>query len=128
MEGADFSFFDRFRGEPPQRDRDELQGIDVSLLLADLRFSSDAEPGLELVDIVVNATRRALIGSLAETGWRGIPGLMIHRKEPYIKFLILAKNADTLRRPAYARIVNDNFSRGGRLMLAPRFLRDASNV
>ena len=57
MEGADYSFYDRFHGSDGAS-----EGIDLSLLLADLRFSSAVEPELELVDIVVNATRRALIG------------------------------------------------------------------
>ena len=32
-------------------------------------FSSEATPGLELVDIVTNATRRALRGNLQQKGW-----------------------------------------------------------
>lgn len=102
-----------------------MEGVDSHLLLADLRFSSAVEPGLELVDIVVNATRRALVGSLGETGWRGISQLMVHRNEPYIQFLIVGGETDTIRHPAYARIVRQGFSNGGRLMLAPRFIRAA---
>jgi hypothetical protein len=51
------------------------EGTDTGLLLGDLRFSSAVEPGLELVDIIVNATRRALVGALGEAGWCGIPAV-----------------------------------------------------
>jgi hypothetical protein len=125
LEGADYSFYDRFTGEI---DGGPEEGTDTGLLLADLRFSSAVEPGLELVDIVVNATRRALVGALGEGGWRGIPRLMIHRKEPYIKFICLRQDgSDIIRHPSYLRIVREAFSCGGRLMLAPRFLRAACN-
>ena len=123
LEGADYSFYDRFRGKI---EGEKEQGIDLSLLLADLRFSPGVEPGLELVDIVVNATRRALVGSLGEAGWRSIPQLMVHRKEPYIKFIILSEGADMIRSPSYSRIVRQFFSSGGKSMLAPRFIRAAA--
>jgi hypothetical protein len=120
LKGADYSFYDRFKGES-----DGEEGIDTNLLLANLRFSSTVKPGLELVDIVVNATRRALVGSLGEIGWRGIPRLMVHRKEPYIKFISLRQDgSDMIRHPSYARVVRQ-FSTGGRVMLAPRFLHAA---
>jgi hypothetical protein len=122
LEGADYSFYERFTGKI---DGGPEEGTDTSLLLADLRFSSAVEPGLELVDIVVNATRRALVGALGEADWRGIPRLMIHRKEPYIKFISLREGADIIRHPPYGQIVRQFFSSGGRLMLAPRFARAA---
>lgn len=37
------------------------------------RFSSDPEQGLELADIVVNATRQAMIGNLGMPGWQHPP-------------------------------------------------------
>ena len=80
-----FHIYDRFKGEDG-----DIEGTNTKLLLAGVRFSAAAEPGLELVDIVVNATRRALVGTLGEAGWSGIPQLMIHRlHEPYIQFLIV---------------------------------------
>ena len=119
LEGSDYSFFEHFRGS----DGVASHGIDLKRLLADLHFSSAAEMGLELVDIVVNATRRALAGNLGEIGWRAIPSLMVHRSEPYIKFIALGEGIDPIRRPAYAQIVRQSFSTGGKLMLAPRFSR-----
>jgi len=84
LEGPDYSYYDKFR-----RKEGDAEGVDAFLLLEDIRFCSAPEPGLELVDIVVNATRRVLLGSLGEAGWRGIPRLMIHRTEPYIQFVII---------------------------------------
>ncbi len=121
LEGANYSFYERFR-----RSEDDESGVDLGLLLADLRFSSAPEPGLELVDIVVNATRRALMGNLEEAGWRGIPRLMVHRKEPYIQFIILGDGADTIRHPAYGQVVNRFFSSGGRTLVTSHFRRAAA--
>jgi len=36
--------------------------------------------GLELVDILTNSLRRALIGNLQESGWRNLPDLVIRRR------------------------------------------------
>jgi hypothetical protein len=119
LEGVDYSFYDRFTGT-----EGEEEGIDIKLLLADLIFCSEALLELELADIVVNATRRALIGTLGEPGWRKIPQLMVHRKEPYLRFILIGReDAEVIRRPSYARIVTRRFSSGGRSMLAPRFHR-----
>lgn len=123
LKGADYSFFNRFNGNVDETS----QGIDLRLLLADLQFSSAIEPGLELVDIVVNATRRALVGRLGEVGVCGISKLMIHRREPYISFIRLSEGADTIvLYPLYERIVRQFFASGGRSMLAPRFIREAT--
>jgi hypothetical protein len=63
LEGADYSFYDRFTGKingGPE------EGTDTGLLLGDLRFSSAVEPRLELVDTIVNATCRALVPGMTE--------------------------------------------------------------
>jgi hypothetical protein len=46
------------------------------VLSESLRFSTDPEPGRELVDILTNATRRALRGNRQPEGWREIPKLL----------------------------------------------------
>ena len=107
LEGADYSFYDKFRRKI---DGETELATDVALLMADLRFSAAVEPGLELADIVVNATRRALVGSLGEAGWCGIPRLMIHRREPYIQFISLRQDGnDMIRNPSYARTIRRFF-------------------
>jgi hypothetical protein len=128
FEKGDYFYFDRFR----RFDGDNV-GIDMDLLLSNLTFSSDVTPELELVDIVVTATRRALIGHLQRPGWAGIPGLMIHRAhEPYLRLIGFDQEhtqggksyIDVSHRVDYAEIVNKQFSTGGKSMLAPRFLKD----
>ena len=56
----------------------------LSLLLRDIRFSPTREFGLELVDILCNAVRRALRGALQLPGWIDIPRLMLNRPHQYI--------------------------------------------
>ena len=84
--GADSTLFTLHASTPEDRPK----VIDLQLLLADLRFSSGIEPGLELIDILVNAVRRALIGNLRFEGWRDIRRLIIHRRDHYINLMLLA--------------------------------------
>lgn len=85
LSDADYTHFDRAFGQ----ERDGEEGTDLSLLMSNFRFSSAPEVGLELVDIVTNAVRRAVTGNLAENGWRDIPRIMIHRREQYIGLMRL---------------------------------------
>jgi hypothetical protein len=119
LEGADYSYFERFNYSDGAE-----EGTDLNLLLADLRFSSRVETGLELVDILVNAVRRALVGNLQDVGWRDIRRLMIHRPEHYIELMLLAGASQEPRAPNYARVVR-HFSTGGKPMVSPRFRRIA---
>ena len=94
-------------------------GIDLRLLMKEsFRFSSDPEPGLELVDIVTNATRRALMGHLGSAGWSPLPRLMVHNaREPYIDIVTLsALTIDAHRRP-YSDVLANGYRSGGRSML-----------
>src|SRR5260370_19646762 len=87
MEADEFTDFDRFCSPGAEGS----QGIDLSLLLKDLRFSAATETGLELVDILVTATRRAMVGNLQFSGWQSIRHLMVQRREPYIKLIVLGE-------------------------------------
>jgi hypothetical protein len=120
-EGVDYSFYDRFRGQ----DGGE-EGIDLRLLLKDLKFSSSAEPGLELIDILVNATRRALMSNLQKEGWKNIPKLMVHRKENYIGFLAFGGQHSGYKelQVPYTEIAQ-HFCYGGKLMMTPEMHRIA---
>ena len=120
LKGADYSFFDSYNGS----DGKEV-GTDLKVLMADLRFSSRPEPGLELVDILVNAVRRAMAGNLGRAGWRDIRRLMIHRREHYIGLLLLENASTEPTDPGYADVVR-HFAQEGRSMLSPRFLREAA--
>jgi hypothetical protein len=113
---ADYSFYDRFS----MSDDDGEKGTNLKLLLKDIRFSSVAEPGLEFVDILTNAVRRALTGNLKRDGWQNIARLMIHRSEPYISFVLFGEDKEVVRRAPYATTVHEGFSRGGRSMMTNR--------
>jgi hypothetical protein len=111
--GADYSYFSRF-------DAKDGEGTDLSLLLADLRFSSNIEPGLEWIDVLVNAVRRALVGNLRIEGWHDIRRLMIHRQDQYINLMLLAGAGEEPSNPAYSDVVK-HFRTDGKNMLSPTF-------
>lgn len=82
----------------------------------ELEFSPIATPGLELVDVITNALRRALTGRLKEPGWRGIAGIMIHRKEAtYIHPIGFGQGERVVDRETAA--VYRKLGSGGRSML-----------
>jgi len=92
--------------------------LDLGLVMKEsFKFSSDADPGLELVDIITNATRRALRGNLKQKGWGRIPQLMIHRgKREYISLFSFQDDPEPERIFPYAEIL-DAFRHDGRLLL-----------
>jgi hypothetical protein len=119
LECADYSYFDRFC--PPSANG----SFSLEQLLKDLRFSAVAETGLELVDILVTATRRALVGNLQYAGWQNIRRLMIHRPEPYIGLIALGER-DIIGDAPYHDVVQ-HFSTGGKPMLTAAVLRKAAS-
>jgi hypothetical protein len=53
---------------------------DLNLVLKkEFRSRRRPAPGLKLVDIVTNATRRAIVGNLKKQRWKRIPELMVRR-------------------------------------------------
>jgi hypothetical protein len=90
--------------------------LDLKAILTEsFTFSPSSTPGLELVDILTNATRRALMGNLQKPGWIRIPELMIHRKGgSYITVHALQDIPPQVL--PYARVLNA-YGRGGRPML-----------
>lgn len=127
LRGANYSYYDRKYGT---LDENGQQSTDLTLLLKDLNFSSEPEMGLELVDILVNAVRRAITGNLGIEGWRQIPRIIIHRKEPYITILRLdgtgesrtASPGNAPFNPTYSAVI-DHFRQNGKPMLTPDGLR-----
>lgn len=120
-EGADYSHFDRkfstelgdfHRSLMPDRQTDE--GTDIKKIMTDsFRFSSQAEPGLELVDILTNAVRRGMVGNLERGGWKNIPSLMLHRKGHYIRLLTLGTEEDATGRDFPYAAMLQHFKTGG---------------
>lgn len=129
LEGADYSHFDKkFMSSVPDflqpHFPDETAGVDLRRIMKEsFRFSSDPEYGLELVDIVVNATRRALKGNLQETGWCGIPLLMIRRQVQCLRLVRLSAVTQERQGP-YADIIIEGFGRGSKSMLPDKAYRD----
>ena len=118
---ADYSFYKKF----DTADGDEI-GTSMKLLLKDIQFSSGVEQGLEFVDILTNAVRRALLGNLQKEGWQNIHRLMIHENNrPYISFVLFQEGPDIVHAAPYTNIVHEGFSKNGRLMLTKRNARRA---
>jgi hypothetical protein len=93
-------------------------GLTLNNAFKNIRFSSAAEYGLELVDVVTNAVRRAISGNLQQSGWGNIPQLMIHRKRPYINLISVSEGLEVS--PGIRHVVK-SFRNRGRNMIAPRF-------
>jgi hypothetical protein len=111
----DYSFLEPFKR------RGVTDGsLDPALLLRDFRFESNAEIGLEFVDVLANATRRTLRGELQRDGWINIHRLMIHRDGTYIKFILYGLGPDIVQTAAYGAVVNEGFRNGGKSMFTRR--------
>jgi len=104
---------------------DGEEGTDIALLLEDLRFCSEVEFGLEWIDVLTNAIRRALTDKLGMKGWGGIPQTMIHRHQHYIEIARLDGFSRPLLNPPYADVIN-RFRTGGKSMLTNHFVRIAA--
>ena len=122
---ADYSFYEKFNSV----DENGETGTSLKLLLEDVTFSAQTQYGLELVDIVTNGVRRALTGNLQREGWQNMHRLMIHENgQPYISFVLFSEGEDIIHAAPYTDVVNDGFSKDGRLMLTKRNLRLALNA
>lgn len=125
--GGDFRYMKRFVTVAPESlpkpPGAEGSALNIQkLLMESFRYSSAVETGLELADIVVNATRRALVGNLQPQGWIDIPTLMIHRNQQYISFIAF-HDRDEEPECAYLPALLLGFAANGRNRYAPRFLR-----
>jgi hypothetical protein len=124
---GDYSHFRRFiideipkylRNVAPPGDRTYGAGIDLQMMYREsFRFSSDPEPGLEMVDIVTNALRRGFVGNLGEAGWLPLRRLMIHRSDVYVNPVGFLPPERQIARPLLG--VLNKFRTGGRIMATP---------
>lgn len=87
----------------PQREPDAPPAMEITKVFQDTRFSSEAEAGLELADIVANAIRRTVAGRLDGRAWEPLAGLFIARRQPCIHFVAL--NGMASANTAYSDIV-----------------------
>jgi len=125
VEGGDYRWQDRFKAEPDDYKKvvlgvtEDFEVFDLRPVMEeDFRFSWEPEFGLEAVDILTNATRRALRGNLQREGWLPIRELMMHRKDHYIRLITLSKGDELPPKVSYSNVLAD-FSTGGREMLPP---------
>ena len=127
LPGGDYRYFSRFimkelpeylQSIAPPVDLNLGAGINLQMMYREsFRFSSDPEPGLELVDIVTNALRRGLVGNLGKAGWLPLRSLMIHRSDVYVRPKGFLTSDRTLARPLLS--VMNKFREGGRIMSTP---------
>ncbi len=121
---GDYSKMARFETEPDEwtkkmgniKEGDPKPLDLMAVLKENFTFSAAATPGLELVDIVTNATRRAIVGNLAEAGWARIPELMIHRGTHYISMHQLEDDPEKKRPYPYLKVL-DAYSKKGRELI-----------
>jgi hypothetical protein len=129
---GDYSHLARFETEPDPfirargnwKDGDPPP-LDLGLVMKEsFTFAVQTTPGLELVDIITNATRRAFRGNLEKQGWHRIPQLMVHRgkRRPYLSMLSLQDDPEPNRVYPYTDVL-EAFRRDGRLLL-PKGLRE----
>jgi hypothetical protein len=90
----------------------------------EIEFSPAPLIGLEIVDVLTNALRRALAGRLDERGWGRIAGVMIHRQPPYVHPVGFGENP-CLVEPSVAAVLR-RLAAGGRSMLTSAVLEQRS--
>ncbi len=130
---GDYSYFDlNFRTNTPEylieHGYSPGEGIDIGKLMNEsIQFSDSKDKlGLQLADIVVNATRRALVGNLKVEGWRGLSRLMFSVRGQSIQMISLESSETRklgLQRQRvfpYSDTINV-LSQNSKKMLAPRF-------
>lgn len=128
LPGGDYRHFRRFvidqlpehlQEVAPEVDNTLGAGFNLPLMFREsFRFSSEPEPGLELVDIATNALRRGLIGNLEPDGWLPLRQLMIHRPGTYVRPVRLFSGPDRPIAQSLAANLN-RFRMEGRIMSTP---------
>jgi hypothetical protein len=123
---GNYSYMKRFAIPVPEWTRrlpgnqDDVAWNTRLILEEDLRCTCDATPGLELVDILVNAVRRALVGNLKSEGFGSIASLMMTDRRKCLHLLALSKEKQGRQKSPYDPIILKYFKKGGRSILLPR--------
>lgn len=109
---GDYSYYDNTYGaeindHPPIEGGSSSNGTDLRKVFSNFNFMSDYNYGLELVDIVTNTLRRALMGNLQESGWHNLPEIIIRRQDQLsIPIILFSDGEDVIRHAPYQRIYN----------------------
>ena len=91
LSGEDYSAFQKFQGTLPEvpeylrraiPNERPFEFTKIGKILEEIQFKkSDQELGLQLVDVLSNALRRAMNGNLAKLGWEMIGCLMVQAEK-----------------------------------------------
>jgi hypothetical protein len=108
---------DKWTQEMAQWKEGDPRPIDLKAILKeDFTFTAAPTPGLELVDIITNATRRALVNNLQKPGWVRTPELMIAKGRHYVSIHAFQDDPVPNRAYPYLKVLNA-FGRNGRTMI-----------
>jgi hypothetical protein len=117
---------DYLKSHVPRAVSASAPGLKLGLLLNEnFRFSSEPEPGLELVDIATNALRRGLVGNLQEEGWLPLRRLMIHRPDIYVQVLGFVREEERPVARSLLPVLN-RFRKDGKMMLTGEHRRSGA--
>jgi len=138
LEGGDYSWFDRnFNGDmatapkhlqpfrKKEKQNEPFYAFDAKKVLSEHRSfkSSKKNLGLQLVDIVVNAIRRALHGNLQVNGWGDLGRLMVSSEKGKNAMQMIALHNDVVPKPMpYGGIIK-HFDKLSKPMLDTEFIR-----
>jgi hypothetical protein len=130
---GDYSYFDeKFGTKIPEYLKEHgvtsEEGTSLNKIMwEDIRFSrSNEDFGLQLVDVLVNATRRALIGNLKYDGWRELSRLMFEKHGQSVELISLGTQLKPFPKSPYSDVVRA-LSRHTKEMLIPRYRSRSSS-
>jgi hypothetical protein len=136
--GADYSAFQKYLGVLPAvpqylsgvlEDEEPFEYIDNGKILGDVQFTNSVEElGIQLVDILCNALRRAMNGNLQRQGWETLGCLMVGAEKGHnvIRMVDLtAPSSWVIQREQvpYSAVV-ELTDKIAKPMLSPEYLRD----
>lgn len=138
LKGGDYSWFDRnFNVDmttapkhlqpfiKKERQNEPFHAFDAKKVLSEHRSfeSSKNNLGLQLVDIIVNAIRRALNGNLQVSGWGNLGRLMVSREKGKNTIQMIALHHDPVPNPMpYGGIIS-HFDKLSKPMIDAEFCR-----
>jgi hypothetical protein len=116
---GDYSYFDHvFQIETSEwfnkaTGNREQFGTSLGLILKEFRFDAGVNYGLEMVDILTNAIRRALTGNLGEMGWDNISKLIPKLRDRHRVHLVSFVEPTANSNLPYAGVIRklDRYSR-----------------
>ena len=128
LKGADYSFMDKHEIPRPdwlpaaKDDGREYSTMLLNDIFSKFRFVSSPEYGLEMVDILTNAVRRACVGNLKIEGWKDISKLIISKKDTNRARLLKLGPVNPKQKLPYSKVIK-KLDEQGRSMLTSNKLK-----